>query len=104
MAIEITASNYDELVASDKLLMIDFGAEWCRPCKTLEPIVEELAEEFSETANIGKCDVEANNDLSVKYDVRSVPTIVFLRGGEIVDHHIGAISKMDLKAKIESNL
>ncbi len=104
MAIKINKENYNELVASDKLLLIDFGAEWCGPCKALAPIVEELAEEFADRANIGKCDVEENDELAVKYTVRNVPTIVFVKGSEVVDRHVGAISKMDLKAKIEAQL
>lgn len=104
MTIEINKENYNELVASDKLLLIDFGAEWCGPCKALAPIVEELSEEFADRANIGKCDVEENDDLAVKYTVRNVPTIVFVKGSEVVDRHVGAISKMDLKAKIEAQL
>ena len=104
MAIEINKENYNELVASDKLLLIDFGAEWCGPCKALAPIVEELSEEFADRANIGKCDVEENDDLAVKYSIRNVPTIIFVKGYEVVDRHVGAISKMDLKTKIEAHL
>lgn len=102
MALEISSKNHEELVASDKLLLIDFGAEWCGPCKALAPIVEELSADYSERVNIGKCDVEENDDLAAKYKIRNVPTIIFAKNGEEVDRHVGAISKVDLKAKIES--
>lgn len=101
---ELTSKNYDELVASEKLLLIDFGATWCGPCKALAPIVEELSEEFAAKANITKCDVEENDDIAVTYKIRNVPTIVFVKGGKEVDRSVGATSKADLTAKIEANL
>ena len=104
MAIEINSNNISELEASESLLVIDFGAEWCSPCKTLAPIIEELATEYEGKANICKCDVEDNDPISTKYGVRNLPTIVFVKGGEIVDRHVGSISKTDLIAKIEACL
>ncbi|MFR9543863.1 MAG: thioredoxin [Rikenellaceae bacterium] len=104
MAIEINSNNISELEASDSLLVIDFWAEWCSPCKTLVPIIEELATEYEGKANICKCDVEENDPISTKYGVRNLPTIVFVKGGEVVDRHVGSISKVDLTAKIESCL
>ncbi|MFI3164633.1 MAG: thioredoxin [Bacillota bacterium] len=104
MAIEINSNNISELEASDSLLVIDFGAEWCGPCRTIAPIIGELASEYEGKANICKCDVEENDSISTKYGVRNLPTIVFVKGGEIVDRHVGSISKTDLTAKIESCL
>ena len=104
MALEIKDSNYAELAAEDKLLVIDFWAEWCGPCRAIAPIVEELAEEYAESVNIGKCDVDSCDDITANYRVRNIPTLVFIKGGEVVDKHVGAINKADLKAKIDALL
>lgn len=104
MAIKLTEQNYDELTSSNKLLVIDFGADWCGPCKALEPIIEELATEFSEMVNISKCNVDENSSLSAKYAIRNIPTVLFIKNNEIVDRNVGLISKVDLKKKIENYL
>ena len=104
MALVINDANYAELAADGKLLVIDFWAEWCGPCRMMGPIVEKLAEEFEGKANIGKCNVDEANDVPVKFSVRNIPTIVFIKGGEVVDKHVGAINKADLKAKIDALL
>ena len=104
MALVINDANYAELAADSKLLVIDFWAEWCGPCRMVAPIVEELAEEYADKVNIGKCDVDSCDDITAQYRVRNIPTIVFLKGGEVVDKHVGAISKADLKAKIDALL
>ncbi|MFR9542504.1 MAG: thioredoxin [Rikenellaceae bacterium] len=104
MAIEINSNNISELEASESLLVIDFGAEWCSPCKTLAPIIEELATEYDGKANICKCDVEENDAVSTKYGVRNLPTILFIKGEKVVDKHVGSISKVDLTTKIEAQL
>ena len=75
-----------------------------RACRAVAPIVEELAEEYADKVNIGKCDVEECDDISANYRVRNVPTLVFIKGGEVVDKHVGAINKADLKAKIDALL
>ncbi|MFR9543650.1 MAG: thioredoxin [Rikenellaceae bacterium] len=102
MAIEINSNNISELEASESLLVIDFGAEWCGPCRTIAPIIEELSAEYEGKANICKCDVEENDPISTKYGVRNLPTILFIKGGKVVDKHVGSISKVDLTAKIDS--
>ena len=86
------------------LSFIDFWAEWCGPCRTMSPIVDELAAEYEGKVVIGKCDVEENDDITMKYGVRNIPTIVFLKGGELVDKQVGACPKDALKAKIEKLL
>lgn len=101
MALEITSQNYKELIESGKPLVIDFWAEWCGPCRTMSPIVDELAAEYEGKAVIGKCDVEENDDITMKYGVRNIPTIIFLKGGEVVDKQVGACSKDALREKIE---
>ncbi len=104
MALTINNDNFEALKADSKPLVIDFWAEWCGPCRMVAPIVEELAEEYAGKVNIGKCDVDSNDDIVAEFRVRNIPTIVFLKGGEQVDKHVGAISKADLKAKIDALL
>ena len=104
MALNITNENYEALAAEAKPLVIDFWAEWCGPCRTITPIIEELAEEYAGKVNIGKCDVEENDEITMKYGVRNIPTIIFLKGGQLVDKQVGACQKAALVEKIEKLL
>lgn len=104
MAIQITNENYEALVSDAKPLVIDFWAEWCGPCRAIAPLVEKAAEVYADKVNIGKCDVDNNDDIVALYRVRNIPTLIFLKGGEVVDKHVGAISESDLTAKIEALL
>ena len=99
MAVEITDSNIDTFLMEDKPLVIDFGAEWCAPCRILAPIIEELAEEYKDRIDVGTCDVEDNNALATRYTIRNVPTLLFVRGGEIVERHVGMASAETLRNK-----
>lgn len=104
MALAINKTNFEEVLASGKPVVIDFWAEWCGPCRMIAPIVDELATEYGDKVVIGKCDVEENDDITVKYGVRNIPTILFLKNGELVDKQVGACSKDALKEKIEKLL
>ena len=104
MALNITHENYEAIVADSKPTVIDFWAEWCGPCRTIAPIVEELAEEYADRVNIGKCDVDSADDVVATYRVRNIPTLVFIKDGNVVGKHVGAISRNDLVAKIEELL
>jgi thioredoxin 1 len=105
MALEITDANFDEIVLkSDKPVIVDFWAEWCGPCRVVGPVVEELAKEYDGKAVIGKLNVDNNPDVSTKYGIRSIPTILFFKGGEIVDRQVGAVPKATLEAKLKSQL
>ena len=104
MAVEITDSNIDTFLMEDKPLVIDFGAEWCAPCRILAPIIEELAEEYRDRIDVGTCDVEDNNALATRYTIRNVPTLLFVRGGEIVERHVGMASAETLRSKFEALL
>ena len=105
MAIELTDTNFQEKVLDNKgLTVIDFWAEWCGPCKIISPIIEELAAEYDGKVQIGKVDVDNNHEVSMKYNIRSIPTILFLKDGEVVDKHVGATTKKVLANKIDSLL
>ena len=104
MAQKITDANYKELLAQDKLVVVDFWAEWCGPCRSIAPAVDELAAEFEGKAIIGKYNVDDDNALSSEMGIRNIPTLLFFIGGKLVDKQVGASSKADLKAKIEANL
>lgn len=105
MALEITTANFDEKVMkSDKLVMVDFWAEWCGPCKAIGPIVEELSKEFEGKAVIGKVNVDHEGDISMKFGIRNIPTILFIKNGEIVDKHVGSAPKSHFEAIINKHL
>ncbi|PCH94401.1 MAG: thioredoxin [Bacteroidetes bacterium] len=105
MAVEFTDSNFEELaLKSDKPVVIDFWAEWCGPCRMVSPIVEELAGDYEGKAVIGKVNVDHNPEISSKYGIRSIPTILFLKDGEVVDKQVGAVAKDVLAAKLDAQL
>lgn len=105
MALEITDSNFEETVLkADKPVMVDFWAVWCGPCRMVGPIVEELANEYADKAVIGKVDVDNNPQVAQKYGIRNIPTILFIKNGEVVDKHVGAAPKNALEDKLKSIL
>ena len=105
MAVEFTAENFDDLALnSDKPVVVDFWAEWCGPCRMVGPVVEELANAYDGRAVVGKVNVDQHGDISMKYGVRNIPTILFLKGGEVVDKSVGAVPKNVLIEKLDALL
>ena len=102
-AIELTEENFEEVVLnSDKPVLVDFWAAWCGPCRMVGPVVEEIAGEYADTAVVGKLDVDANQALSIKYGIRSIPALLYFKDGEVVDNVIGAVPKNVLTSKLET--
>lgn len=105
MALEITDNNFDELVInSNKPVLVDFWAEWCGPCRIVGPIVEELSKDFEGQAIIGKVNVDHNPNISMRFGIRNIPTMLFFKNGEIVDKQVGAVPKNILAQKLSAQL
>lgn len=103
MAEDLDAERLEEIKESGETWLVDFWAEWCGPCKQMEPIVEELSGEM-DGVNFGKVDVEENQDLATSHGVRSIPTFIILQDGEEVDRSMGAMSRDDFEGWIEDNV
>ena len=104
MALEITDSNFQEIMAEGKPIVMDFWAPWCSPCKMVGPIIDELATEYEGKVIIGKCDVDENGDVAAEYGIRNIPTVLFFKNGELVDKQVGSAPKSAYVAKIEAIL
>ena len=104
MATEINDSNYKEILESGKPVVVDFWAPWCGPCRSITPIIEDLAEVYADRAVIGKCDVDENDDMPSEFGVRNIPTLLFFKNGELVDRHVATITRDALVAKIDALL
>ena len=102
--LEITDANFEEIINSDKPVLVDFWAEWCGPCKMIGPVVEELAGDYDGKAVIGKVNVDENPGVSAKFGIRSIPTLLVFKNGEIVDKQIGAVPKGVLSQKLDAQL
>jgi thioredoxin 1 len=103
MALELTDQNFDEVVLhSDKPVIVDFWAEWCGPCRMVGPIVEEIGNDYTDKAVVGKLDVDSNPNVTRKYGIRNIPTVLFFKNGEIADKQVGAVPKSNLVNKLEA--
>ncbi len=91
-----------EVLKSDSLVMVDFWATWCGPCKIVAPVVEELAKEYEGKARFAKVNTDENQDLATKYNIRGIPTLMFFKDGEVKDQIVGAVPKAQLKSKLDS--
>ena len=105
MAFEFTDSNFAETaLKEDSVSVVDFWAEWCGPCRMVGPVIEQLAQEYEGRVTVGKVDVDANPNTSMEYGVRSIPTILIIKNGEVVDKHVGVTTKDALAKKIDAHL
>ena len=104
MEVQITSENFESLKNGQLPLVVDFWATWCGPCRMVGPIIAELAKEYDGKIAVGKCDVEENEDLAMEFGIRNIPTILFFKGGEVVDKVVGAQSKAKLEEKFQSLL
>lgn len=104
MAKIVDTATFKELVAQDQLLVVDFYATWCGPCKKLSPILDEVGAEFEDQANIVKVDVDESEDLAIEFGIRTVPTVLFFKGGQVVDKFVGAVPKSEVVAKVQAAL
>lgn len=104
MARLINSSEFSGLLQEDKLLVVDFFATWCGPCKKLSPTLDEVSEELGKQVNIVKVDVDESEDLAMDYGIRSVPTVLFFKNGQQVDKFVGALPKSEIVTKIQAQL
>lgn len=102
--LEITDANFTDIMNTQQPVLVDFWAEWCGPCRMIGPIVEELASDYDGKVVIGKVDVDANPEVSAKFGIRSIPTLLVFKNGEIVDRQIGAVPKAVLSQKLDAQL
>jgi thioredoxin 1 len=104
MEVQITSENFEQLKKGELPLVVDFWATWCGPCRMVAPIISEMAEKYNGRIVVGKCDVEDNEDLTVEFGIRNIPTILFFKNGEVVDKLVGAVSKQKFEEKFEAML
>ena len=104
MEVTITSENFESLKNGEQPLVVDFWATWCGPCRAIAPFVAELAEEYDGTVVVGKCAVEANDDIAMEYGIRNIPTLLFIKNGEVVDRLVGGQSKSAIQKKFETLL
>ncbi|QOR75413.1 MAG: thioredoxin [Thermoflavifilum sp.] len=105
MALELTDANFkEEVLQSDQLHVIDFWAEWCGPCRAISPIIEELARDYEGKVKVAKVNVDHNPQLSMEYNITSIPAILFIKNGKVVDRQIGAVPRSVLEKKIQAHL
>jgi thioredoxin 1 len=105
MSLAFTDANFKrEVLDHDQLTVVDFWAEWCGPCRAIKPVVDELAKEFEGQVKVGKLDVDNNPEVSINYGITSIPAILFIKGGQVVDKHVGAAPKSVLLKKIQAHM
>lgn len=102
--IDITDGTFKQVIENTYLVLVDFWAEWCGPCRMITPILEQIADEFKGRLVVGKCNIDENREIPNQYNIRSIPTILFFKGGKVVDTVVGAQPKQRLIDEIKKNL
>lgn len=101
---EVTMANFNDLLNENAPVLVDFWAPWCGPCRTLSPIVDEIADDLAGQIKVAKCNVDENQDIAMKYGVMSIPTLVLLKGGQEIARTVGAMPKAKLMAELQAHL
>jgi len=105
MVVELTKDNFNDVINSGKVVMVDFWAEWCMPCKIMEPVTEELGKEMDpEKVIIAKCDVQSQQELAQRYSIFSIPSMLIFKNGKVMDQVVGAVPKKVIEDKIKANI
>lgn len=105
MSLELTDANFEEVIKrADKPVIVDFWAEWCGPCRIVKPIISEIADEYKDRAIVGEVDVDSNPEVSARYGIRNIPTVLFFKDGEVADKQVGAVAKNNFVRKLEALL
>ena len=104
MEVKITSENFESLKNGELPLVVDFWATWCGPCRMVGPVISEIAQEYDGRIVVGKCDVEENEDIAMEFNIRNIPTILFYKGGQVVDKMVGAQAKTRIQEKFEALL
>lgn len=104
MALHLNSQSFEEVIAGDKPVLVDFWATWCGPCRMIAPVIEEVAAQFEGRAVVGKVDVDDEPGLAQRYGVMSIPTLVVIKGGKVVEQAVGARGRADVAAMIERHL
>ncbi len=102
MEVTITTENFESYLNGELPLVVDLWATWCGPCRMIAPVISELAEEYDGKLVVGKCDVEENDDIAVQFGVRNIPTVLFFKGGQLVDKMVGAANKAKFEEKFKA--
>jgi thioredoxin 1 len=104
MALNVNRANYDEVINSGKPVVLDFWATWCGPCRVIAPYIDELASEYGDKAIVGKVNVDEDSELAAEYGVRNIPTVLFIKDGQLIDKQVGAAGKEVFVQKLEAIL